>query len=57
MEKKYEVIKDNNKKIEMTYEEVSNLMLSSSFMMMFDRMELGEEMFNHDLNCDFKRIK
>jgi hypothetical protein len=57
MEKVYEVVKNNNKKIEMTESEVSSMLLSAGFMSMFKRLKIGEEMYNHDLNSDFKRIK
>jgi len=56
-EKKYKVLNKNNKEAIMTHREVAELMLSGSFMAMFNRLKIGEKMFNHDIMSDFERIQ
>jgi len=57
VEKKYKVLNKNNKEVIMTHREVAELMLSGSFMSMFNRLKIGEKMFNHDIMSDFERIE
>ncbi len=44
-------------KEEVTYERISELLLSSNFMQMLRRMQVGEVLFYNEKNIEFQRIK
>jgi len=56
-EKKYKASKGSNNEFEVTYTQVSEMLLSAGFMTMFKRMKIGEKMFNHDIMTEFERTK
>jgi hypothetical protein len=56
-EKIFEASKSEKNKMEVTYAQVSNLMLSEGFMMMLKRLKLGEELYHNDTMVNYKRIK
>jgi len=43
--------------VELTHHQVMGMLLSGGFMAMFNRMQIGEELFYNDRNLNFKRIK
>lgn len=44
-------------KEEVTYSRVSEMMLSGGFMIMLNRMQIGEVLFYNEKNIEFQRIK
>jgi len=40
---------------EMTYTQVSELLLTSNFMTMLNRIKIGETLYHNDIKIEFKR--
>jgi len=55
-EKVYEVTKGSIVE-KMTHSQVQQLLLSAGFMSVFNKLKIGEEMFNQDKMLNFKRLK
>ena len=56
-EKIFKASKGSENVWEVTYSQVSEMMLSAGFMSMLNRCKIGEKMFNHDIMTEFERIK
>jgi len=44
-------------KEEITYQQVSEMLLSGGFMTMLKRMQIGEKLFYNEKNIEFERTK
>ena len=59
-EKRYQVkriISSDEIVEELTHSQVMTMLLSGGFMIMLNRMQIGEELYYNDRKLNFKRIK
>lgn len=56
-DKLFEINDKNNKTVNMSYVEISRMMLSGMFMMVLKEMKVDEILFNYDIMADIRRIK